>query len=237
MRRRSGVRAVTAGQADWTISVNDLFQRLIGLLSTYPSLPSEIESLLKSIPKPKDGFERIVVSHLVYQTSLMLVQSTWVGHLSDKRLETALEAISQIRNSDDPIARLAVVIQEVTAASVVQPETGVIDRILTFVHENYTTKLTAATVAQHVKTSAARVNRQFQQAMGLNLRQYVQELRVQQGLSRIAKGMKVKDAATAVGYKSRKDFYRAVRIKTGGTPRQARHRVRNRSKVPTKNRL
>jgi AraC-like DNA-binding protein len=88
----------------------------------------------------------------------------------------------------------------------------------------YAEKILARDVAGMLKVSASRMNRCFRMAFGSTIHRHLLKLRVRHGLDLIARGMKIEAAALSVGFRSKKDFCRAVQQLVGCTPAQFRSR-------------
>ncbi len=112
--------------------------------------------------------------------------------------------------------------QSVAAAALLQrqgPEHAAHD----FVRAEYPTRLTLAGLGRRLGHHPETLNRLFRKAFGLSIPKYLAEVRVAEGVRRLRVGAeKVESIALAVGYQSRRAFYRAVHRLTGLTPGQLR---------------
>jgi AraC family transcriptional activator of mar-sox-rob regulon/AraC family mar-sox-rob regulon transcriptional activator len=82
--------------------------------------------------------------------------------------------------------------------------------------------LTASEIAAEYRLRRAGLDSLFRDRFGMGFHAYFRATRVRRGLDLVLGGMKVEAAARSVGYKSKKDFYRAVKQETGSTPGQLR---------------
>lgn len=74
-------------------------------------------------------------------------------------------------------------------------------------------------LARHVRCTPARLRREFRDAFGMSPAAYQRQLRLWEATRLLTRTtLKVEAVANAVGYRSKKNFYRATRALTGQTP-------------------
>ena len=104
-----------------------------------------------------------------------------------------------------------------------QQNIGTADRAAAVIDADFSSSLTVAEVARAIGVSPNRLRHAFQQRFGMTVAAYRRKRRVEQAMSLLADGRRnVATVSAMVGYKSKKNFYRAVRKITGRTPRRRR---------------
>lgn len=138
-------------------------------------------------------------------SSAALVEKYWKSrttHPSDMFLQWAAEFFSAIEE---------------------QRLIGAADRAALVLDANYAANLTLAAVARQIGVSPTDLRVSFRQRFGTSLSDYRRKQRVERAVKLLAAGQtKVETVAALVGYRSKKNFYRAVRSVTGTTPRKLR---------------
>lgn len=91
---------------------------------------------------------------------------------------------------------------------------------LEFVRAHIDESFSIDALAQRAGMSRAVFDRQFKQATSESPLQYIKSLRLNEASMRIARGERVGEAATAVGYHNPSQFSREFRRKFGASPRE-----------------
>ncbi len=107
------------------------------------------------------------------------------------------------------------------------PETmpAQVRRMVAFIQARAATPLSLRTLADALGRQEAYLGRLFRQQMGLSVREYVAQLRLDRASLLIRRGEKVEAVALAVGYRSKKSFYRQFVRRFGSTPAAYRART------------
>jgi AraC-like DNA-binding protein len=92
------------------------------------------------------------------------------------------------------------------------------ERAARLIVEDVSHPWTLRTLAAAIGSSAAHLDREFRERYGVSIRIFQRDRRIQEGLEELASGGKVEAVSLRVGYRSKKNFYRALRQKTGLTP-------------------
>ena len=87
-----------------------------------------------------------------------------------------------------------------------------------YLEEHFASPLTAATVARAVHAETRTLDRQFRSVFGVSLIEYRTRLRVVEAVQQLRAGVKAESVAAHVGWRARKDLYRALRRLTGELP-------------------
>jgi AraC-like DNA-binding protein len=82
--------------------------------------------------------------------------------------------------------------------------------------------LNVPAVARDLHTTRTQLHRAFCREFGMSLREYHQLARLLEALDRVVEGEKIEAIAVSVGYRSKKNFYRAFHKLTGLTPTEFR---------------
>jgi AraC-like DNA-binding protein len=136
-----------------------------------------------------------------------------------------MTAVTRLR-SDPTLGDLSAVLQDTVAARApVGTEQTLVPLVKRYVDQQCDGRITVQRVARNFGVSLRLLNGEFRSREGMGLKAYIRHVRVTRGLRLIAHGMKIEAAALMVGYRSKKDFYRAVRVETGVTPGSLRPAV------------
>ena len=95
---------------------------------------------------------------------------------------------------------------------------ALIQRSLDYIEENLQTEVTAAELAEMAHISLFHYYRQFQQATGLPVMQYILRRRLLHGVYAMKQGSSKIDAALLYGFDTYAGFYKAFCREFGSTP-------------------
>lgn len=144
----------------------------------------------------------IPVSQLYdFYRTLCIVQRS----LSETRRTSEEEHLS----ADAPFAMVIARIGELLTPGADQSRTGnpIVDRVLLYLDENFQSNITIAAIAKEVFVSPNYLGKLFRDAVGISIKQYVQDLRIQAAKQLLMEGkMKVYEISERVGYKNYKQF-------------------------------
>ena len=107
------------------------------------------------------------------------------------------------------------------ASVVQQSQSHGIDRVsvaMRFIDEHYAEALTTAKVAAAVGLERTYLSTVFKRRTGQTLHGYLMSVRLRHAMALIRRGDKIEAAMLSVGYRSKRSFYRLVRLATGATP-------------------
>ena len=99
-------------------------------------------------------------------------------------------------------------------------------RILDVIEQSYSEHITLQTLGTILDRQSAYLGHLFRTEVGMTVRQWVTQVRLERASTLIREGVKIDAIALIVGYRSKKNFYRQFRRKFATTPfeygRQAR---------------
>lgn len=101
-----------------------------------------------------------------------------------------------------------------------QPE--LLDKITTYVEENYFRPIAIADLAGHFYVSSSTISHLFKQKLGVSFYRYVTQRKLIAAKSIIEKGCLLEEAAVQTGFADYSSFYRSFKQEYGISPRQYR---------------
>ncbi len=101
-----------------------------------------------------------------------------------------------------------------------QPE--LLDRITTYVEENYGRPIALAELAGRFYVSSSTISHMFKQKLGVSFYRYVTQRRLIAAKSKIEDGCRLEEAAAQTGFADYSSFYRSFKQEYGISPRQYR---------------
>ena len=218
MRRRH-LDLLLREQSDWLCRAADAFQRVILCTSRAPIDAQKLRQELARIPAPTTRFEHLALRYLMFDSFAAITSNPAGCRLPRPReFVTFLDAV---HSDSDAIPRFSKLVIELCRSSEA-PNASLAEEIGRRIEREYASRMTAERMAQDCKVSRVQLDRTFVQRFGLRFHEYLTAVRVRRGIDLVIGGMKIDAVALAVGYPSKKDFYRAVRLHTGVTPGQLR---------------
>ena len=97
-----------------------------------------------------------------------------------------------------------------------------LDRIMAYVEDHYTTHITVDDLARNFYVSNSTISHLFKQKMGVSLYRYITQRRLIAAKTLIQQGKLMEDVGSAVGFSDYSTFYRAFKQEFGISPRQYR---------------
>lgn len=95
-----------------------------------------------------------------------------------------------------------------------------LDKIIAYIHENYTRPITLNEVAEQFFTSPSSIEQLLKKRLGKPFYRYVTDCRIIHAQTLIAKGIPLKEVGLACGYNDYSNFYRAFSRVVGTPPSQ-----------------
>jgi AraC-like DNA-binding protein len=86
------------------------------------------------------------------------------------------------------------------------------------IRDNYTQRLTLATIARVLGRQSAYLGRLFHEEIGVTVHEYITRARIAYGAAHVRSGVKIEAVALDLGYRSKKNFYRQFKRRFGKTP-------------------
>lgn len=209
-------------ETDWLCSAVDAFQRVLFCGFRRPIDLQRLRRELGRIPIPATPFERFVSRYLIVDCIIALL-SCEVGDRRAAREYVAF--LGTLHSGSDLMAGFSKLVTRLCRPQN-NSDASLADEIHSRIEKEYASRMTAERIAEECNLTHAQLDRIFIQRFGLRFHEHLTTVRVRHGVDLVSGGMKVEAAAPAVGYKSKKDFYRAVKNHTGLTPGQLR-RQRN----------
>ena len=210
-------------QADWVCRAADAFQKVVLCTSESPVDVQRLELELARIPVPTTHFERLAARYFICECLAVIGCGGTTCRPSRPREFAALLRVS--RDDSNPIAGFSKLIMKLYRPAKTQ-QVSLAERIGRRIENDYASRMTANRMARECEVTRTQLDRSFVQRFGRRFHEYLTEVRLRHGLDLVIGGMKIEAAAAAVGYQSKKDFYRAVRAHTGSTPGQLRRHRR-----------
>jgi two-component system response regulator YesN len=99
----------------------------------------------------------------------------------------------------------------------------VVERLAATIRAHYAEPFTLLRAAADVGRHPNYVGLMFKQQMGVSVRTYLIHYRLERAADSILNGDKIEAVSLAVGYRSKKNFYRQFKRYFGVTPEQYRH--------------
>ena len=208
-------------QADWLCRAADAFQKVVLCAAQSPIDVQRLALELSGIPVPRTHFERLAARYLICECFAAI--SSGGATLRPPRPREFVALVRASRGDSNPIARFSKLIMALCRPAKGQ-DVSLADRIGRRIEKDYASRITAKRLAGECHVTRTQLDHSFIQRFGIRLHEYLTVVRLRHGLDLVTGGMKVEAAAAAVGYQSKKDFYRAVRLRTGFTPGQLRRR-------------
>lgn len=99
---------------------------------------------------------------------------------------------------------------------------GVIDRICIYIEENLDQDLSLVRLADVIHFNPSYLSRLFKQERGINLSEYIEDMRVRQAKELLRGELKVAEVGSLIGYVTPQSFTRVFKKWTGTTPQEYR---------------
>jgi AraC-like DNA-binding protein len=204
---------------EWMAELTDVLQVLVGALSGHVSM-GRLHDAFEHVREPRNEVENLL---LLGRLSELLVDIV-LGLKPVVRLDTlgsVLGVWPSIRHDVAPLAALRCALnqRERTGATA---DFRLADLIRDILERRYAQRLRLKDIAKELGVSESKASRCFRAVYGATIHQHLLTVRVKHGLGLVTRGAKIESAAFAVGFRSKKDFYRAVHKVVGCTPAQFR---------------
>src|SRR5262245_20475368 len=102
---------------------------------------------------------------------------------------------------------------------------GHVLRMLDVIEQSYTDHITLDALGRLLGRQSAYLGHLFRKEMGMPVREWVTQRRLERAAALIREGMKIDAVALTVGYRSKKNFYRQFRRRYATTPFEYRQRL------------
>ena len=167
----------------------------------------------------------IVLSNLNESDDAKEVFALYTDWTSSDRF-ISMKSISDIRDGLHTILDKIASKYEEASAGLAEPEW--LKRVEEYVRIHYTdTEINISLIADKFELGFARVGRVFKKYRGINMIDYIHQLRIQESKCLMEQGMSVTDSAGRVGYIDAKSFIRAFKRYEGITPGQYKEKHNN----------
>ncbi len=206
----------------WVCAAANVFQNVTLCATVLPVEREELERTLLRVPVPSTPFEHLAVRCFMCD-SLMAVISHELVNRSPTTVHDVFSFIASVRLIPNPVPRFAQLLKSICLAPSNEND-SLANKLSTRLETQYGLRVTARGIAKEYQMSRAQLERMCSRSFGMPFHRYLTGVRVRHGLKLVTNGMKVEAAAMSVGYKSKKDFYRAVRLLTGKTPGEWRRK-------------
>lgn len=196
-----GVVDSSAVRSDWCYEAAVACQRLVNHVLTARRNEPLVASQLRDLPTPQTRMERLVLHGLLFELMMN------AGDVSEP----------------DSIALILRTINARATPTPAQRARAAARRAAAIIDAHFTDRLNVPRLAAQLECHETTLRRAFRQIFKTSLRQHHTKARVRAGYSLFRGGTRdVLAVARQVGYRSEKDFYRAVREMTGGTMAELR---------------
>lgn len=245
LQRKSHMPLATV-RRDWLAATLHGCQGIIGLAERVASigLSRAISQKLERLPTPHTSLERVVLRGALLDVAARFGpkahaafhrQRRWNGKMSCRDCPfVAAAALEHWGHgpSAAPVRQfrrwLNRYLREFRAAHPLSGAAGAED----YLRLHFRARLDYAALARRLACSPSHLSRSFKRARGQTLRAYQADLRLKEALRQLREtDLKVEAVAIDVGYRSKKDFYRIVRVRLGCTPGELRRRPRPRQRA------
>lgn len=192
------------------------FQCVAGALLSPSIRRSRIVALLRRVPPPRGPLDVVITKLCCYELlhRVTLLPGEW--HLS---ASAAVAVAIEVSKSSDPV--------DVLRRSLVQDgsaeQSHAARRMEQYLAEHYAERLTLQAASDALGISRASAQKIAVRSWGCTVAEKLRQVRVHRGLSMVKDGTKVEAASLLVGYRSKKDFYHAIKKELGITPAAVRH--------------
>jgi AraC-like DNA-binding protein len=215
--------ASSGPRIEWVREVSNLFQALQRGLSSGAMPADDGVAQLGHTPEPINDAERLIFRCFV---SELLLGALYFEE--PIRRSAAVDAILSvwwvIRHDLRPVSVLRQALHRGSDASCT-PDRELAGQIRDLIDRRYAERIITRRLADELGVSESRLSRCFRLAFGRTIHQHVLRTRIRHGLELVARGVKIEAAGLAIGFRSKKDFYRAVQQFVGCTPAQFRSRL------------
>ena len=200
------------GQASW-VDCTDVHDAVITIAST--------------LPKPRNHAESVIVRSLLsdyaWQSGSDIHRRLHSGHewVSCDFVPAAFLEQWHTRSTEDPRQVLVSWADTFFPALLAHHPPSPAQRAARIIRHQYQQSWTASRLAHRLAVGVAALHREFKAEFGISIHTYQRVVRTAAALEQI-RTASVEAVAMAVGYRSKKDLYRALRQLTGFTPRAIR---------------
>ena len=120
------------------------------------------------------------------------------------------------------ICQLMRALNDKTAVPMRREKPELLDRVMAYIEENYSKRLTVSDAAAHFYVSPSTISHLFRQKMGVSFYRCVTQRRLIAAKNLIIQGAALEQVNEQVGFSDYSTFYRAFRQEFGISPRQFR---------------
>ena len=217
----------SAIRPEWSFELATKCQRLVGqtLETDREGFATAIKNFGESLPVPASSVERAFLHDRVFAVA------TRAGHHFHKRFHDMIaigtctrspvdETLHLWRSSeDDPCVVLREWVDRYLRVFSESHEWPAAVRAAALLRRQFGCRLAVDEIAHAVGTARAGVTRAFGSRYGMSLRDFQTRVRVREAIAKLRDPRSTVEAVAAdVGYKSAKNFYRALRSLVGLTP-------------------
>lgn len=210
---------------DWLLQLTRECQAFLGQLASTPPhnlhVPRLAEQFLSRIADPSNAAERLVFRSFLLQIAIHL---TTIAANAGSGRQPIERMVGLFREWGDRSREMKTLLLE--AARTLGPDArdmSLAGRARREIDANYASPMTIRQLGRTLGCHPKRLARAFQHEYGESIPAYLATVRMRYGVNAIKNtDLKVEAIARMVGYRSKKNFYRAVRQATGMTPRQLR---------------
>ena len=214
----------------WDVLVTEL-QKLAGELDTLEIsalIAPRVREVVDAVPQPRTHSEHLAFSSVLVRTATQLCDGLHEARALGRDCHcftVTLRGVQQLMAWPDVRTRNAFEDWTKTFHDTftrLHPET-VASRARALIRSNPARTWTSAGLARELRTSAGILVRSFRAEYGISVRDYIHVARLYSALPAIMeRRYKMDGIAANVGYRSKKDFYRAVRKWCHTTPSRLR---------------
>lgn len=214
-------------RASWLGRVVLVLQRSVGRITSCPidDVPVALRRVARDMPPPKNHAEWMQLYGALVQFA---TQAGATLHARDRDRSIRCAAVeSQLvaRLCGSRPHQIRVEFERWADAFgqhlVEAHQPSLASRIADGIWASYDRPLDVGALSKHYGVTTAQLRRRFAQAFGISLRDYRERVRIIKALGQVQHA-KIEAIAHAVGYRSRKNFYRAFLEHVGTTPAQCR---------------
>ena len=194
-----GHAGVSEVRAEWLYETARVSQQILCEARAGGHAPADIVNALEVLPVPATPLERLVRQGMIFEVLL--------GRVDDRASSHHERAVNVLRRVLETSARPSPLLEP--------PES----RAAALIHERSMHGFDVAEIARTVGCEQTRLRRAFRNRFGMSMRDFHTRCRIADAITLFVSGdRKPAAVARSVGYRSEKNFYRALRDVTGKRP-------------------
>ena len=188
-------------RGEWLYETARLSQQVLCEVRANGHTPADLVNALEGLPAPTTPVERLVQQGFIFEVLL--------GCIDDRACSHHERTVNVLRRVLEASARPSPLLDS--------PES----RAAALIHDRSVHPIDVAEIARKVGCDQSRLRRAFRDRFGMSMREFHTRCRIVYAINLFVEGeSKTTAVARSVGYRSQKNFYRALRDVTGKRPKE-----------------